>query len=77
MPQSGEPEDYILTRDHSDEASERLGDLWEIEFPECSEIQLRTSNWFRFEGSLRSVITNSAMQWLQKQAGDWIQCVKL
>jgi hypothetical protein len=37
VPEGGEPEDYVLSRTHSPEIAESLGDLWELELPEDAE----------------------------------------
>ena len=32
-PESGEPEDYILSGDHSESLAGRMGDVWELVIP--------------------------------------------
>ncbi len=38
LPESGEPEDYILARPHSPAVAERLGLLWELILPEGAQV---------------------------------------
>jgi hypothetical protein len=38
-PESGEPENYILARPHSQSIAEQLGDLWEVILPEDAEVE--------------------------------------
>jgi hypothetical protein len=39
FPETGEPENYILTRPHSPLIAEQLGDLWEVILPEDAEVE--------------------------------------
>jgi hypothetical protein len=43
LPDSGEPEDYILAEPHSASASDALGDLWELVIPITAKIIRPTS----------------------------------
>jgi hypothetical protein len=58
LPESGEPEDYILGQPHSPEAAAALGELWELAVPKTArivrprpiveshlELQLDLSSW--------------------------------
>jgi hypothetical protein len=38
LPESGEPEDYILAEPHSASASDALGELWEVAVPATAKI---------------------------------------
>jgi hypothetical protein len=38
LPESGEPEDFILARPHSPDVAEQLGPLWEVILPEGAQV---------------------------------------
>jgi hypothetical protein len=82
IPDSGEPEDYILTGAHSRETSEQMGDLWSLKLSGTATIRregkpvrilLEASSWhgddvFRAVGVGFVYVTEKAKAWLEQQA---------
>ena len=81
-PEGGEPEGYILDRPHSPEASQQLGDLWEVCLSEAAKIHregrptrillvassVNGLDLFRAEGVLNIYLTEKAKEWLEHHA---------
>jgi hypothetical protein len=83
-PESGEPEDYVLGREHSDEAAAWLGDLWELSPPTIAAIDrsrgirvVRSSigklDFFRAEGIGYNFASNRTRQWLLNEVAEWVR----
>jgi hypothetical protein len=72
-PSSGEPEDYILERPHSEEMAARIGDLWEVCLEAHDPVERVWEigiDWFC--GRTELWVSERAKDWLQRQAGRWI-----
>jgi hypothetical protein len=74
-PKSGEPEDYILDRAHSESLADQLGPVWEVDIVPTAQI-LRRGDWvrlvaaswdgtdlFRAEGLTYNFVSERARQW--------------
>jgi hypothetical protein len=76
-PESGEPEDYILTRPHDPAIATFLGDVWELESTSRvrilrPEMAVDTSTWngddvFRGEGFDSLLFSNRAREWFSEK----------
>jgi len=82
-PDSGEPEDYILGREHSPALAEEMGPLWELVLTEGIEIEreldryddriyVRTATWtgvdiFHATGVGYVFVSEAAQAWLSKE----------
>lgn len=83
-PKSGEPEDYITRRRHSQELADQMPDLWEIRLSEgigvnrkSNEIFIKPATWngsdiFYAEGTLRAYVTEQAKKWFEEHVGEWV-----
>ena len=86
IPDSGEPEDYILTGTHSQEVSEQMGDLWSIKLSETATIRregkptrilLEASSWhgddmFRAVSVGYIYVTEKAKAWFEQHAPELV-----
>jgi hypothetical protein len=78
-PQGGEPEDYILEREHSESLSKRMGDLWELVIPTIGTF---SNENFIFSGQVFDIfkadnrgyilVTEKGKDWIERNAGDWV-----
>jgi hypothetical protein len=84
MPESGEPEDFLLGAPHSPETAEMLGDLWEVILPVAAGVErlghggdqrivLALAGWkgeelFRAEGVLYRYVSERAQEWFLAEA---------
>jgi hypothetical protein len=57
-PETGEPEDYILSRPHSPKIADALGDVWQVVLPEGVTVEAE-----RRPGSWRSDLRVAASTW--------------
>jgi hypothetical protein len=78
-PESGEPEDYILERLHSDEVAQQLGEMWEIKLEEHAQFMPGQgladwdgTDWFRAAGQLTVYVSEEARKWLEKEVPRWV-----
>jgi len=78
-PESGEPEDYILSRPHSPEAATQTGDLWEVCLEEHAKhvpyqglANWDGTDWFRAKGVLHIYVSERAKRWLEETASRWV-----
>ena len=70
MPESGEPEDYILTRPHSPKAAAAMPDLWEFVATENPDADIRY-----LPATHVVTLSTKAKVWFERNYGDfvWIQ----
>jgi len=80
-PESGEPEDYILGQEHSDEASAWIGQLWEL-VPEVVATTDRSNGIRNVRSSIDdsdffrvgyNYVSERARQWLVKEVSKWVR----
>lgn len=86
-PESGEPEDYILERPHSEAASAAMGDLFELVFSENGvdvihsqnppSVRLIPESWngsdfFLARSTLIACVSQKAREWLEQYFGDYV-----
>ena len=65
-PRGREPANYVLTRAHSPESAEEMGDLWEIQLAEDD------ADLTKKPGSPEVLASARAKQFLEPRVGDWI-----
>lgn len=66
-PRGGKPENYILTRPHAPDASEEMGDLWEVRPGDDA-----TADVFKRSNSSDVFVSDRAKEFLQQRAHDWL-----
>ncbi len=78
-PESGEPEDYILARPHSDSASDQIGKLWElvisIRGTFNNDVFFDTNSQadiFKADNRGYILVTERAKHWIENNANDWV-----
>jgi hypothetical protein len=83
-PEEGEPENYILTRPHSNEISAKVGDLWEVLLKtsasvkrEQGSISLICDSWqgediFHANGVGYIYVTEKAKDWLENHVSEFV-----
>jgi hypothetical protein len=78
-PESGEPEDYILGREHSELLAERMGDLWELVIPTTGTFSNgafipngKTADIFKADNKGYILVTEKGKDWIERNAGDWV-----
>lgn len=78
-PDSGEPEDYILTGKHSDSIADGIGDLWELITPTRGTFNNETfidgdsrDDVFKADNRGYILVTENAKHWIESNAGDWV-----
>ena len=87
-PDSGEPEDYILSQPHSDKTAAALGELWELVVPPTVEIvsnkelEIAQSTWggddlFRSNSYGSLLCTERARDWFSRQWGKYLEFVEV
>jgi len=65
-PRGREPANYVLTRPHSSESADEMGDLWETKLAE------HDADLTRKPGSLEVLASARAKDFLEPRVGDWI-----
>ena len=55
-PETGEPKDYILRREHSPVLATSIGELWEIVLTEAAESERRPQNNYRWDDEIYLVL---------------------
>jgi hypothetical protein len=81
-PESGEPEDYILSRPHSPKTAEALGDAWQVVLPEGAAVdtQPRREKWGYDIRVETSTWNGNHMFWGRKHSNDsgsWVIVTEL
>ena len=82
-PESGEPEDYITERPHSEKISNELGNLFELCIEEKAEIDrerdfaliqdsIPNIDFFRARSVLHNYVSENAKEWLISNIGDYV-----
>ncbi|MCH8815776.1 MAG: hypothetical protein IH957_11930 [Chloroflexi bacterium] len=65
-PRGGLPENYILTRPHSVEASAEMGDLWQLRLDQITaDLSMRPQ-------TLEVILSKQAKQFLETRVGEWV-----
>lgn len=70
-PRSGKPEDYIAGRTHSEETSERIGDLWELRVE-----PVEGADFLRCPPAIDLYVTRRAREFLEPRCGRWVRFEK-
>jgi hypothetical protein len=83
-PESGEPEDYILERTHSDFAALAMGNIWELIIPVTGTFDnaifvgsATEADIFKADNKGYILLTETAKVWIEQNAGDWVTFEKL
>jgi len=82
-PESGEPEDYILEREHSEQIADELGNLYELILRVEAEIDRKNNfsiyedsipdlDFFMAKGVLYNYVSEKAKHWLSNNASEYI-----
>lgn len=78
-PDSGEPEDYILTEKHSESIAKSIGELWELVTPTRGTFRDESfvdrplkADIFKADNKGYLLLTENAKQWIEKNAGHWV-----
>lgn len=66
-PRGGRPENYILTRPHAPDASEEMGDLWELRPGDDV-----TADVFKRPDSADVFVSDRAKQFFESHAAEWL-----
>ncbi len=83
-PDSGEPEDYILAREHDPQLADSLGPLWELAMPEIPGLQTpgsATVNLAKYGGQDicqdhrwgYKYVSARFKCWLEENVGEWVR----
>jgi hypothetical protein len=82
--QSGEPEDYILERTHSDSVASAMGNIWELIIPVTGTFDngifvgsVTEADIFKADNKGYILLTETAKVWIEQNAGDWVTFEKL
>lgn len=67
-PEGGEPEEYILAKEHDPVLARQIGPLWEVVVQEGSE---KDCDMFKIPGSGRTHVSGRARLWFQKYFSRW------
>jgi hypothetical protein len=85
LPESGEPEDYILGQPHSPTASQALGNLWELALHygidverDKTHVRLLAETWdgsdfFIARTTRIKSVSLKARRWLEQNFGDYVE----
>jgi hypothetical protein len=72
-PAEGEPENYVLGRQHDPELAEAIGPLWEL-LVESEDVALGQPDFLRDTRYFSSVyVSPAAQQWLAARVGEWLR----
>jgi hypothetical protein len=71
-PAEGEPENYVLGRQHDPELAEAIGPLWEL-LAELEDVASGQPDFLRDTQYFSSVhVSAAAYEWLATRAGEWL-----
>jgi hypothetical protein len=72
-PAEGEPENYVLGRQHDPALTEAIGPLWEL-LVEAQDVAVGQPDFLRDTRYFSSVyVSPAAHQWLAARAGEWLR----
>jgi hypothetical protein len=72
-PAEGEPENYVLGRQHDPELAEAIGPLWEL-LAELEDVASGQPDFLRDTQYFSSVhVSAAAYEWLATRAGEWLR----